>query len=610
MPLVSLSPEPILRFVGNDNLPLVGGKLFTYQAGTNTPYPTYTDSTGQFQHQNPIILNSRGEVAIAAGVSAGLWIPPNTAYQFVLQDSAGNQIWSLNNIQFLQTLVTNANVNAVLYPPTSWEQYAQVTRVSPQYPPSQGYIMNVWGWLNAAQIASCIAEDATLDMTDAIQAANDFLEGRSNSGQGGQPHPGGILFFPTGLYNITGNLRVGGNVLWKGASLQGTVLSWNDGSFTGTCVSLGPDESGFFPWSDHVFGASIESMRISLQPTNQHAVVIGTTGAHQGCHLYDMRVDGFNQIGISFGGVGGPAYTWIKDVELAGGTAEGLPTTRQGIFHSTGSILDIDTISIEGAGGHNVDIDVRVHNGSLTAKTLHFENSTTGVYFDTGGTNATSFINGINGNSSVTQLIWIPTNYLGSVTAIGINGLSGDPAHPIGIKNENTGEATLNTMVGIYSWSGVATSFQTGAYGYSLLHNHLSSHVRYGKSATQAIAQNTATLLTFPTKQDDAFSEWNGSRFTPVVPGRYRVTVTVAVASATWTAAAILRLYIMKSGSTYSTFEADDAVGTFTRQISHSDTVNLGVGDYIETQVFQGISASLNTDSSALTCYVAIDRMT
>jgi hypothetical protein len=42
----NLSSVPKLQFFDANGNPLVGGKLFTYAAGTTTPLATYTDSTG------------------------------------------------------------------------------------------------------------------------------------------------------------------------------------------------------------------------------------------------------------------------------------------------------------------------------------------------------------------------------------------------------------------------------------------------------------------------------------------------------------------------------------------------------------------------------------
>lgn len=86
-----LSPTPVFRAQDNNNRPLFGGQLFTYAAGTTTPQATYVDSTQTTQNTNPVILNSRGE--------CNLWLDPTLSYKFILEDSSGNQIWSVDNIQ-------------------------------------------------------------------------------------------------------------------------------------------------------------------------------------------------------------------------------------------------------------------------------------------------------------------------------------------------------------------------------------------------------------------------------------------------------------------------------------------------------------------------------
>src|ERR1700743_2917542 len=91
-----LPPVFTPQFFGNDGRPLSGGLLFSYQAGTSTPTPTYTDSTGLIQNTNPIVLNSRGECAF--------WMPINTFIKLVLQDANGNQIWTRDQISALQLL--------------------------------------------------------------------------------------------------------------------------------------------------------------------------------------------------------------------------------------------------------------------------------------------------------------------------------------------------------------------------------------------------------------------------------------------------------------------------------------------------------------------------
>lgn len=84
--------------IGNDapfylnSLPMNGGQLFTFLVNSTTPAPTYTDSTGVTQNQNPIVFNSSG-------------YPPNEIWQtggvvlkFVLKDANNVTIWTRDNI--------------------------------------------------------------------------------------------------------------------------------------------------------------------------------------------------------------------------------------------------------------------------------------------------------------------------------------------------------------------------------------------------------------------------------------------------------------------------------------------------------------------------------
>ena len=111
----NLAPLPIQRFVDSNGNALVGGKLFTYAAGTTTKLATYTDSGGLTQQTNPIILNARGEPENNLGNSIGIWLGPS-AYKFVLSPSTDtdpptNPIWTLDNIEpSLLSLIPNDTV--------------------------------------------------------------------------------------------------------------------------------------------------------------------------------------------------------------------------------------------------------------------------------------------------------------------------------------------------------------------------------------------------------------------------------------------------------------------------------------------------------------------
>ena len=98
MATTSLSPTPKLQFFDANGDPLVGGKLYTYAAGTTTPLASYTDSTGLIANTNPIVLDSRGE--------ANVWLS-GAIYKFALYTSVGVLIWTVDNING-STFASNA----------------------------------------------------------------------------------------------------------------------------------------------------------------------------------------------------------------------------------------------------------------------------------------------------------------------------------------------------------------------------------------------------------------------------------------------------------------------------------------------------------------------
>lgn len=84
-----LTPVAKMQFLDATGAPLVGGKVYTYAAGTTTPQPTYTDNTAATANTNPVILNARGE--------ANIWLGSAT-YKFKLTDANDSEIWTVDYI--------------------------------------------------------------------------------------------------------------------------------------------------------------------------------------------------------------------------------------------------------------------------------------------------------------------------------------------------------------------------------------------------------------------------------------------------------------------------------------------------------------------------------
>jgi hypothetical protein len=88
--MASLTPTPKQQIYGSDGNPLVGGKIYTYAAGTTTPLATYTDAGAGTANTNPIILNSLGQ--------ANIWLAPSSSYKFSVYTSADVLLYTVDNI--------------------------------------------------------------------------------------------------------------------------------------------------------------------------------------------------------------------------------------------------------------------------------------------------------------------------------------------------------------------------------------------------------------------------------------------------------------------------------------------------------------------------------
>jgi len=83
------------QFFTNSGVILSGGKLYTYAAGTTTPKTSYTSSSGNTAHTNPIILDSAGRVP-----GGEIWLL-SSPYKFALYTSADVLIATYDNISGL-----------------------------------------------------------------------------------------------------------------------------------------------------------------------------------------------------------------------------------------------------------------------------------------------------------------------------------------------------------------------------------------------------------------------------------------------------------------------------------------------------------------------------
>lgn len=89
---ISLFAGAGAQFFDDNGVPLAGGLLYTYAAGTTTAAATYTSVTGLSANPNPIVLDAGGRVPNE------VWLTVNSSYKFILEDSNNVLIGSWDNI--------------------------------------------------------------------------------------------------------------------------------------------------------------------------------------------------------------------------------------------------------------------------------------------------------------------------------------------------------------------------------------------------------------------------------------------------------------------------------------------------------------------------------
>lgn len=108
MASVLLSPYGVgQQFFDDNGVPLAGGLIYTYQAGSSTPLVTYTDNGGTVANANPIVLDASGRTP------QEIWLLTGYSYKFVLQNADAVLIQTLDNIY---PILQNAPASAPAVP--------------------------------------------------------------------------------------------------------------------------------------------------------------------------------------------------------------------------------------------------------------------------------------------------------------------------------------------------------------------------------------------------------------------------------------------------------------------------------------------------------------
>lgn len=195
---------PKFRGVDDNNNPLVGGLLWTYEPGTTTPKTTYSEHTLSSANANPVVLNSRGEAVVYLA----------SATKLVLTAAGGDPatpIWSQDYVG------PSSGIGADVY---NVEDYGTVG--------------------TQAAISACLA---------AIVADG---------------NPSCTMYFPPATWNISTNLSISGaNINLRPE--RGAILTRTGG--TTLTISVGSIDAGDWQWiSDNSAGHDWVNYTSPTQP--------------------------------------------------------------------------------------------------------------------------------------------------------------------------------------------------------------------------------------------------------------------------------------------------------------------------------------------------------
>ena len=188
MATATLSPAPKLQFFDANGNPLVGGKLYSYAAGTSTPLATYTGNTTTTANTNPVILNSRGE--------AGVWLS-SSYYKLKLTDSNDVEIWTVDNVGGFATMA---------------DLTAAIAALTASLASSSGSSMI--GFIQAGTSAVATTAQAKMRETISVKdfgAVGDDVADDTTKIQAAINYAntiGGDVYFPAGIYKITNGLTI------------------------------------------------------------------------------------------------------------------------------------------------------------------------------------------------------------------------------------------------------------------------------------------------------------------------------------------------------------------------------------------------------------------
>ena len=255
------------QFFDNNGVPLAGGLLYTYTAGTTTPLTTYTSNLANVPNSNPIVLNSAGRL------DNEIWLTQGLSYKFVLETSTNVVIGTYDNI-------SGAN-----------DQTALNTFIATLAGPTGSSLVGYNEGGNSAvnrTVQSKLQEYISVkDFGAKGDGVTNDTTACQNAWNAVKALGGGVLYFPNGTYlcNIVG--LGSDNVSIQGAGAGSNIISYTTNAFAITY------DTGFPSAQLFINDISFDDATNEYSP-KKHGIYVNTGTGFALNNVY------FNGLGIGF----------------------------------------------------------------------------------------------------------------------------------------------------------------------------------------------------------------------------------------------------------------------------------------------------------------------
>jgi hypothetical protein len=361
--MAALMPQGKQQYFTAGGIPLVGGKVYTYAAGTTTPLATYTTAAASTPNANPVILDSRGEASIFFSAAN---------YKIVVKDSLDSTIWTQDNLPGDQAATVLANLAASTGSSLVGHIASGAGAVATTV---QGKLRESVSVKDFGAVGDGVTDD-----TAAIQAAINYCTNLGNRKQ--------TLYFPAPnagqSYKITSTLLISGRL---------TIIG--DGAFSTGILAVG-------------FTAG----QVMLDFDNLAASVVYYGGVED----ITLRSDNSLAIGIRLNNI---SYVLIKNVQLYG-LQKGLYITGTTCFSNF-----FEEVTLYSITSYGVHMDAFTGGGQYMFSGCTFTGGIGFFLSNTAATDSLGFFN-CNFEQCVANDIYLAGSVLGlTLSACRSEGLNG-----------------------------------------------------------------------------------------------------------------------------------------------------------------------------------------